>query len=144
MSTIYLQQSSTLTTHVSPAEHAVVTGETLRQDDGHIELASLGADLKSIAAVGKAQAMLIEALLGLPPKGIQVAQVELKVAQVVRGDLDANCDGIGSWIALGNDTIAANLAADLVGARLRSREVVAAQAASAAIVFLGLHGWNEK
>lgn len=118
----------------------MLAGEALGQYHGHIELPSLGANLKSIAAVGEAQAMLIEALLGLASKGIQVAQMELKVAQMVRGDLDADCDGICGWVALGDHTIAANLAADLVGPWLARREVVAAQAASSAIIGLGLHG----
>lgn len=120
----------------------MLAGKTLRQQDSHIELAALGANLKFVAAIGKTQAMLIEAILRFASKGIQVAQMELKVSQVVGGDLDAHGNGISGRKALGDDAAAANLSANLVGTRLASRKVVAAQATLSPIIGLGLQEWE--
>lgn len=71
----------------------MVAGESIRQNNGLFKLAALGANLPFVAAIGTPKAVLVEALLRLSAKDVQVAQVELKVAQVVGGDPHAHGNG---------------------------------------------------
>lgn len=118
----------------------MLAGKTLRQQDGHIEFTALGTNLQLVAAVGETQTMLVKAVLRFSTKGVQVTQMELKVTQMVGGDLHTHIDGIGCSIALGNDTRAAILTANLIGTGLSCREIVTAQSALSTIACLGL--WN--
>lgn len=113
-------------------------GKTLRQDDCHIEFAHLIADILSIASIDESQAVLIEALLRLGTEGVQVAQVELEVTQVIGGDLHAHGDGIASHVAPGHHTSSTDASSDLVGTGLGIQEVVAAQTTATSIVGLRL------
>lgn len=122
----------------------MLAGESFRQHDGNIEVAALGADLQLVAAVGETQTVLVEAFLGFTTKGIQVAKMELEVTQVVGGNSHAHSDGIGSSIALGYDTSAANLTANLIGTGYICREVVTAQSTLSTIVGLGLKMSNRR
>lgn len=133
-----IQRLCYLTAHIGPAQDTVLAGESLRQQDGNIEFAALGANLQLVAAVGETQTVLVEAFLRFTTEGIQVAQMELEVTQVVGGDLHTHADGIGCSIALGNDTNAAILTANLIGTGLSCREVVTAQSTLSTIVGLGL------
>lgn len=127
-----------LTSHIGPPQNTVLAGKTLGQQDSHIEFTALGTNLQLVAAVGETQTMLVKAVLRFSTKGVQVAQMEFKVTQMVGGDLHTHTDGIGCSVALGNDTSAAILTANLVGTGLSCREVVSAQSALSTIICLGL------
>lgn len=116
----------------------MLAGKTLGQQDSHIEFTALGTNLQLVAAVGETQTMLVKAVLRFSTKGVQVAQMEFKVTQMVGGDLHTHTDGVGCSVALGNDTSAAILTANLVGTGLSCREIVSAQSALSTIICLGL------
>lgn len=126
------------TSHIGPAQNTVLAGKALWEQDGHIEFTALGTNLQLVTAVGETQTILVKAVLRFSTIGVQVAQMELKVTQMVGGDLHTHSDGIGCSIALGNDTRAAILTANLIGTGLRCREIVTAQSALSTIACLGL------
>jgi len=121
----------------------VIAGQALWQQAGHIEFTALLANLQSLAAIGETQAVLLEALLRFATEDIQIAQVELEVAQVVGGDLHGHGDSIAGHIAPGHHAGSTDTSSDLVGAGLAIQEVVAAQTASTSVIGLGLRSHRE-